>query len=183
MIHLKPSDLIEANVWVNELPQEVQLIADSVRSIRRNALPHQHDTIRIVIEALRRLGPRQSYALLGLHFLSRNDAGLVIEVPERCLNEGSYHSSLLHKVSDEPVVVGLPEWAVEPVFLTITQHPRLNQLGSGHLAVDCCAAGTRSSNINIFKTLTNTLIDCLFVTYSSDQPERGLLGVFQSWVA
>lgn len=183
MIHLRPSDLIEANVWIDELPQGVQLIADSVRSIRFDAPPHQHETIRIVIEMLKLLGPRQSYGLLGLRFSSDGDSSLVIEVPDRCRNDEYYYSSLLHKVSDEPVMVGLPEWAVEPVFSTIAQYPRLNQLGSGHLAVDCCAAGARSSNPNFFKALTDTLVDCLFVACPSDRSERGLIRVFQNRVA
>jgi hypothetical protein len=180
MIHLTPSDLTEANVWINELPNGVQLSVDSVRSLRLDATPHQHDTIRIVVEMLKRLGPRQSYGLLGLLFSSRSDTSLIIEVPERCRNTECYDTSLVRKVSDEPVIVGLPEWAVEPVFSTIAEHPRLNQLGPGHLAIDCCAAGTRSSNANMFKVLTNTLIDYLVLACPSEQSEMKLLEVLRS---
>jgi hypothetical protein len=183
MISLKVSELIEANIWIDELPQDVQIIAERFRSNRIEASSRRHDTIRIVIELLKCLGPRQSHGLLGILFSESNTTQLSIEVLEECQNTGCYDSSLLHTVSDEDVIIGLPEWAIEPVISTIIQYPRINQLGSGRLAVDCCAFGTRSSNVHMFRVLTTILLDCLFIPRLSEKSEETLLGVLRHRIA
>jgi hypothetical protein len=183
MFQLSPSELIDAKVWINDSPPNGQLIVDSFRCAQLETASRSRKNKRVVIEVLKRLGPRQSYGLLGLLFLSKSDHHLAIKVPAQVRKAVCCDSPLVQTVSDEDVMGDFPEWAIEPVFSTILQYPTITELGPGELTVDYCATGTKSSNVNMFTALTNILIDCLFIVCPLEEVEKALLGVIRHRIA